>query len=286
MSISSSYANNPSDKILILDTTMRDGELVPGFKMSQEEKVTLAQLLEQARVDIIEISYPAKSQKDFDEIVAVSQVIHNSVVCGLSNLFPEEIERVGIGLKFAAQARIHLYNNVNILTKNELKKQETLSMIQKGVTLARNYCDDIEWSAFDASRSDLDFLCRAIEIAINSGAKTINIPDSLGVLLPEEFVQFLDKIVNQVPNIEQSVISVHCHNDLGKAVENSLIALKIGVKQIECSINGLGARKGNANLQHLIQKILKEEKHQISIVSDFIILAEKFVNKIIDKLNK
>lgn len=283
MNISKTFSINPSNQILILDTTMRDGELVPGVKMSLEEKITLAQLLEQARVDVIEVSYPAKSQKDFDEIVAVSQVIKTSIVCGLSNLHPEEIKRVGIGLKPASRGRIHLYSNVNFLKKDQLKEQEALSMIQKGVILAKNYCDDIEWSAFDASRSNLDFLCRAIEIAIDSGATTINIPDSLGVLLPDEFAQLLNKIFSQISNIEQSVVSVHCHDDLEKAVENSLIALNVGARQIECSINGLGARKGNTNLKHITQELIKNDKYKTSIFLEIITLAEKFVKKITDK---
>ncbi|WP_013323887.1 hypothetical protein [Gloeothece verrucosa] len=272
--------NNLSEQILILDTTMRDGELVPGIKMSQAEKLRLAQLLEEAKVDIIEVSYPAKSQQDFDEIVAVSREIKNSIVCALSNLSVQEIERAATGLKSASRGRIHLYSNVNLAKKEPLKRQEALSMIQQGVTLARNYCDDIEWSAFDASRSDLDFLCRGIEMAINSGAKTINIPDSLGVLLPAEFAQLLEKIFTRVPNIDKSIVSVHCHDDCEQALLNSLIALEVGVRQIECSLNGLGARKGNANLKSVIKEIDQNPTYKTSVILEKIPPAEELVKQI------
>ena len=241
-----------NSRISILDTTMRDGELVPGIKMNIQQKINIAKVLEAMGVDVIEVGYPGAFRKDFDELFMVSKQIKHSIVCGLSSCQPDEIASVSLAIKPAVRGRIHIYTPINL--QNSHFCQSTLEMIQDSVSLARNYCGDVEWSAFDATRSDLDFLCRAVETAIQSGATTINISDSFGVAASDEFVQLINMIMHRVPNIEQVNLSVHCHNDRDLAVENSIAAVIQGARQIECSINGLGARKGNADLTELVAK--------------------------------
>jgi 2-isopropylmalate synthase len=269
-----------NNKVMIFDTTMRDGELMPGVKMNLQQKIELSQLLEEMGVDIIEVGYPGSSQKDFDEVFNISQIITNSIICGLASAKPDEIISVGEAIKPAKQGRIHTYNNVNIQNNSRLSQEQVLTEIQTSISLARNHCNDVEWSAFDAPRSEPDFLCKSIETAINSGATTINIPDSLGLASPEEFSQLLQMIFNRVSNIDKAIISVHCHDDLGKAVENSLIALNCGVRQIECAINGLGARKGNADLEDVVMGVFKQGKYQIDVDTSLINQASNLVAQI------
>ncbi|MCL1468253.1 2-isopropylmalate synthase [Argonema galeatum] len=269
-----------NNKVVIFDTTMRDGELTPGVKMNIDEKISIAQVLEQIGVDVIEVGYPGKYEKDFDEIFQISKIIHKSTICGLASCDRNEILSVAKAIEPADKGRIHTYTLVNIKNKSKLSEEEVLAGIKDSVSLARNYCDDIEWSAFDATRSEPDFLCRAVEVAIESGANTISIPDSLGLLLPEEFAQLLQKIFNRVPNIDRAIVSVHCHDDLGMAVKNSLIALNCGVRQIECSINGLGARKGNADLEEIVEGVLEQKDVSICIETSLIKKASELVSKI------
>jgi 2-isopropylmalate synthase len=256
-----SPANN---KVIFFDTTMRDGELTPGVKMNLQQKISISQLLENMGIDIIEVGYPGIYQKDFEEVFQISQIIKNSIICGLASTNKDEIITLAEAIKPAKRGRIHTYSLVN-LKNQSISAEQVLGIIKDSVTLARNYCDDIEWSAFDAPRSEPDFLCQAIETAIKSGATTINIPDSLGLASPEEFSQLLQMIFNRVPNIDEAVVSVHCHDDLGMAVKNSLIALNCGVRQIECAINGLGARKGNADLEDVVIGVLQQGNYQVDI---------------------
>src|SRR5919199_4116842 len=218
----------PDNKTIIFDTTMRDGELTPGVKMTLQDKISLSKLLEEMGVDIIELGYPGHSQKDFDEVSQLSKIIKKSTICGLAGSNEDEIASVAKAIKSAEKARINTYTLVNIKSKARSSEEDVLAEIRDSVSLSRNYCDDVEWSAFDATRSEPDFLCKAIETAIKSGATTVSIPDSLGLASSEKFAQLIQVIVNRVPNIEQAVISVHCHDDLGLAVENSLIALDWG----------------------------------------------------------
>lgn len=256
-------ALSPS-KITIFDTTLRDGELTPGVKMNVEQKMTIAKLLEAMGVDVIEVGYPGAFAKDFDEIFIISQEVKEATICGLASSNPEEISSVALAIKPAARGRIHVYTPVNLKNQSKLSEEQTLEVIQNSVTLARNYCADVEWSAFDAAKSELDFLCKAVEVAIKSGATTVSIPDSLGTSTPEEFSGVIEQVVNRVPNIDQVTISVHCHDDLGLAVENSIAALECGARQIECSINGLGARKGNADLEKVVMAIRQGKSDQNS----------------------
>ncbi|MEH1934904.1 MAG: 2-isopropylmalate synthase [Nostoc sp.] len=269
-----------NNKVIVFDTTMRDGELTPGVKMNLQQKTTISQLLEQMGVDIIEVGYPGSSQKDFDEVFNISKIIKKSTICGLASSNPNEIMTLAEAIKPATRGRIHTYTPVNIKNQSKLSKEEVLATIKQSVSLARNYCDDVEWSAFDAPRSEPDFLCKSIETAIKSGANTISIPDSLGLASPEDFSQLLQMIFNRVPNIDQAVVSVHCHDDLGMAVDNSLIALSCGVRQIECAINGLGARKGNADFSKVVMEVLKQGNYQIDIDTSLMSKAAEVIFQI------
>ncbi|MEH2121012.1 2-isopropylmalate synthase [Nostoc sp.] len=269
-----------NNKVIIFDTTMRDGELTPGVKMNLQQKIIISQLLEEMGVDIIEVAYPGSSQKDFDEVFHISKIIKKSTICGLASSNFNEIITLAEAIKAAIKGRIHTYTPVNIKNKSKLSKEEVLVTIKESVSLARNYCDDVEWSAFDAPRSEPDFLCKSIETAIKSGANTVSIPDSLGLASPEEFSQLMQMIFNRVPNINQAVVSVHCHDDLGMAVDNSLIALSCGVRQIECAINGLGARKGNADFSKVVTEVLKQGNYQIEIDTSLMSKAAELIFEI------
>ena len=249
---------------------MRDGELMPGVKFQLHEKISISRLLEEMGVDVIEVAYPGNSTSDFNDVFEISKIISDSTICGLASANESEIISVAEAIKPAKKGRIHTYNNINIKNKDKLRLDQELETIKYSVSLARNHCGEVEWSAFDAPRSEPDFLCKAIETAINSGATTVSIPDSLGLSSPEEFSQLLQMIFNRVPNIDKVIVSVHCHDDLGKAVENSLISLNCGVRQIECAINGLGARKGNADLAAVVKGITNLENYQIDIDNSLI----------------
>ncbi|MEP0752770.1 2-isopropylmalate synthase [Trichocoleus sp. Lan] len=267
-------------KIIIFDTTMRDGELAPGIKMDIHQKVQLAKLLEEMRVDVIEVGYPGAIQKDFDEIFLVSKQIKHSTICGLANSKPNEVMDVALAIKPAGRGRIHIYTQVNLKHQSTWAEEQTLEAIHDSIGLARNYCADVEWSAFDAPRSQPDFLCKAIETAIKSGARTISIPDSLGLSSPIEFSGLLNMLFNRVSNIDRATISVHCHDDMGLAVENSIAALSWGVRQIECSINGLGARKGNADLGEVVNAIINHPNYSVDVEKSLIGRASELVAKI------
>lgn len=269
------------NKIIIFDTTLRDGELMPGIKFNLQQKISVSKLLEEIGIDVIEVGYPGKSSSDFEQVLEISKIINNSTICGLAGAKESEIISLAKAIKPAKRSRIHTYNNVNLKGKDKIRLEQELESIRNSVSLARNHCEEVEWSAFDAPRSEADFLCQTIETAINAGATTVNIPDSLGLASPEEFSQLLQMIFNRVPNIDKAVISVHCHDDLGKAVENSLVSLNYGVTQIECAINGLGARKGNADLETVIQKIANSENYQIDINTSLISKASDLVTQIL-----
>jgi 2-isopropylmalate synthase len=273
------------DKVVIFDTTMRDGELTPGVKMNLQDKISISKLLEEMGVDIIEVGYPGHYQKDFEETLELAKIIKKSTICGLASSKQDEIISVAQAIKSAEKARIHTYALVNLKGQSKVSEEQVLTEIKRSVSLSRNYCNDVEWSAFDATRSEPDFLCKAIETAIKSGATTVSIPDSLGLASPEEFSNLIKMIFNRVPNIEQAVISVHCHDDLGRAVDNSISALNSGARQIECSVNGLGARKGNAELQRVVSEVLSQRIYQIDIDTSLLSKASELVSKItgIDK---
>ena len=244
-----------SNKIIIFDTTLRDGEQSAGASMSVEEKIEIGKALDEMGVDVIEAGFPFASKGDFEAVEKVALNSKNSIVCGLARAQRTDIEAARNALKKAKRFRIHTFistSDLHMKYKLRMNKEEVKDCIKRSVTMSRNFTDDVEWSPEDASRSDPDFLFKTIEIAINYGARTINIPDTVGYSIPDEFGNLIKKIKSNVVNIDKAVISVHCHNDLGLAVSNSLSAIVNGARQVECTINGIGERAGNAALEEIV----------------------------------
>jgi 2-isopropylmalate synthase len=254
----SAAAKVTADKVVIFDTTLRDGEQCPGATMTFEEKLEVASFLEEMGVDIIEAGFPIASDGDFEAVSAIAKRLKKAVVCGLSRAGMKDIDRAGEAVKHAARPRIHTFiSTSSIHIKHKLMKteDEVLGMIHDQVTRARNWCDDVEWSAEDATRTDMHYLIRCVDTAIKAGATTINLPDTVGYTTPAEYEHMFRTIREQVANSDRAVFSVHCHNDLGMAVANSLAGLAGGARQIECTINGIGERAGNAALEEVVMAI-------------------------------
>lgn len=250
--------NPASDYIIIFDTTLRDGEQSPGASMTIEEKLRVAEVLEDMGVDVIEAGFPIASEGDFEAVRAIAQKVKKSVVCGLARANVADIDRAGEALRAAERKRIHTFiatSPLHMRYKLQMTPEQVLERVEASVKRARQWTDDVEWSGEDASRSERDFLCRCIETAIRAGATTINIPDTVGYAYPEEFADLIRYIREHVPNIDRAVLSVHCHNDLGLAVANSLRAIQAGARQVECTINGIGERAGNAALEEIVMAI-------------------------------
>jgi 2-isopropylmalate synthase len=246
------------DKVLIFDTTLRDGEQAPGASMNQREKLEVALALERLGVDIIEAGFPVISKGDFESVQMVAKKIKGSTVAGLARAVKKDIEAAGEALKAAKRPRIHVFLATSkIHLEHKLKKSpdEIVQMAVDAVKLARGYADDIEFSPEDASRSEKKFLYRVLEAVIKAGARTVNIPDTVGYAIPEQYGQLMLDIRNNVPNISKAVIAVHCHDDLGLAVANSLCAVKNGARQVECTINGIGERAGNASMEEIVMAL-------------------------------
>ena len=275
-----------SDKIYIFDTTLRDGEQSPGATMNLDEKMQIAQLLEEMQVDIIEAGFPIASNGDFEAVSEISKNIKNSTIAGLARAKIADIDRAWDAVKHANSPRIHTFIATSpIHMKYKLKKteEEVLESIKHTVSHARNLCDNVEWSCEDGGRSNLDFLYKCIELAIASGASTINIPDTVGFTLPSEFGSIFKSVKNNVSNIDKAILSTHTHNDLGLAVANSVAAIQEGARQVECTVNGLGERAGNAALEEIVMT-LKVKKDLIpfhtSIKSEYITKASRLVSSI------
>jgi 2-isopropylmalate synthase len=246
------------DRLIIFDTTLRDGEQSPGASMTRDEKLRIAKQLERLRVDVIEAGFAAASNGDFDAIKAIASVVKDSTVCSLSRANDKDIARAAEALAPAASKRIHTFIATSALhmeKKLRMSPEQVFEQARLAVRFARKFTDDIEFSAEDGSRSDLDFLCRVIEAVIAEGATTINIPDTVGYAVPEQYGQLLRSLRGRVPNAHRAVWSVHCHNDLGMAVANSLAGVMNGVRQIECTINGLGERAGNTALEEVVMAL-------------------------------
>ena len=246
------------DKLIIFDTTLRDGEQSPGASMTRDEKVRIARALERLKVDIIEAGFPAASEGDFAAVQAVAEAVKNSTVCGLSRALDRDIDRVGEALKGAERSRIHTFiatSPIHMQMKLKMEPEQVIEYAVKAVKRARQYTDDVEFSAEDAGRSDEDFLCRILEAVIDAGATTLNIPDTVGYSIPSEFGATIASLMQRIPNADKAIFSVHCHNDLGMAVANSLSAVMNGARQVECTINGLGERAGNASLEEVVMAI-------------------------------
>ncbi|MFA5761019.1 MAG: 2-isopropylmalate synthase [Dehalococcoidales bacterium] len=247
------------DKVVIFDTTLRDGEQAAGASLNINEKLEIARQLERLGVDVIEAGFPASSPGDFEAVELVSREIRNPIICGLSRAIAGDIDKAAEALKSAKHPRIHVFvssSDIHIMHQLKKSKEEVLEMAQNMVKRARGYVEDVEFSPMDASRSNPDYIYQMLEAIIDAGATTLNIPDTVGYSIPEEFGQLIAGIFKNVPNINKAKISVHCHNDLGLAVANSLSAIKNGARQIECTVNGIGERAGNAALEEIVM-ILK-----------------------------
>ena len=247
-----------TDHVVIFDTTLRDGEQSPGATMTLEEKLQIAELLDEMGVDIIEAGFPIASNGDFEAVAEIARRAKNSVIAGLARAIPVDIDRAGEAVRNARRGRIHTFVSTSpIHLEYQMKKtqDEVLEIVAKTVTQARNLIDDVEWSAMDATRTPLDFLARCTDAAIKAGATTINIPDTVGYGTPEDYYQLFHDLIEMVPDSDKAVFSVHCHNDLGMAVANSLAGVRAGARQIECTINGLGERAGNAALEEIVMAI-------------------------------
>jgi len=246
------------DKLIVFDTTMRDGEQSPGASMTKEEKLRIARQLERMRVDVIEAGFAASSPGDFDAVRAVAGVIKDSTVCSLARANDRDISRAAEAIKPAQQGRIHTFiatSPIHMEKKLRMTPEQVLTEAVNAVRFARKFTDDVEFSPEDAGRSDVDFLCRVLEAVIREGASTVNIPDTVGYTMPEQFGSLIRNLRERVPNSDKVVWSVHCHNDLGLAVANSLAAVMNGARQVECTVNGLGERAGNASLEEIVMAV-------------------------------
>ena len=274
------------DKLIIFDTTMRDGEQSPGASMTKEEKVRIGKQLEKMRVDVIEAGFAAASQGDFEAIQAVAAAVKESRVCSLARAQAGDIQKAGDAVKGAAQSRIHTFiatSPIHMQHKLRMSPDQVLVAAVDAVKFARTLCDDIEFSAEDAVRSDMDFLCRVFEAVIKAGARTINVPDTVGYAVPEMWAERFRTLIERVPNSDQVVWSTHCHNDLGMAVANSLAAVHAGARQVECTINGLGERAGNASLEEIVMAIRTRKDYfnlETRIDATQIVPASKLVSTI------
>jgi len=246
------------DRLIIFDTTLRDGEQSPGASMTKDEKVRIARALEKMRVDVIEAGFPIASTGDFEGVRAVARVVKDSTVCGLARAMEADIARAGEALKDANSGRIHTFiatSPVHMERKLRMTPDKVVEQAVWAVRRARDFTDDVEFSAEDAGRSELDFLCRIFEAVIDAGATTINVPDTVGYNVPRQFGHTMQQLIERIPNSDKAVFSVHCHNDLGLAVANSLSAVMNGARQVECTINGLGERAGNASLEEVVMAV-------------------------------
>ena len=250
--------NNDMQPIKIFDTTLRDGEQSPGAAMTHEEKLQIAELLDEMGVDVIEAGFPISSQGDFRAVTEISKIVKNASVCGLSRAGFKDIDRAGEALKGAKRPRIHTFistSPVHMKHKLQMGENAVLEAVGASVTRARNFTDDVEWSAEDATRTVPDFLCKCVDVAIQSGATVINVPDTVGYSTPQEFFDIITMLRNRVPDADKVIFSTHCHNDLGLAVANSLAGVLAGARQVECTINGIGERAGNAALEEIVMAL-------------------------------
>ncbi len=286
-----------SDRVRIFDTTLRDGEQSPGASMNLDEKIRIAEILEQMGVDVIEAGFPIASNGDFEAVHEISKILRESTVCGLARADKKDIERAAEALKPARHKRIHTFISTSPLHmkyKLQMDPEDVCQAVIDSVKWARNLCDDVEWSPEDGTRTEHDFLCRTVESAINAGATTINIPDTVGYSTPDEFGSLISMLFLRVPNIDKAIVSTHCHNDLGLAVANSLAGVANGARQVECAVNGLGERAGNAALEEVVMSLhtrsdilpyrstIKTEfitrvSHLVSTVTGFVVQNNKAI---------
>ncbi|MEM9826861.1 MAG: 2-isopropylmalate synthase [Planctomycetota bacterium] len=271
--------------ITIFDTTLRDGEQSPGASMNLAEKLEVAQMLESMGVDVIEAGFPIASPGDFEAVHRIAEVIRNTTICGLARCSDKDIDRAYEAIKVAARGRIHVFLATSAIHREfklRMTPEEIIKRAVAGVKRAKSYIDDVEFSPEDACRTEHDFLCQVVEAAIDAGATTINVPDTVGYATPQEVYERFEMLRNRVPNIDKAVLSAHCHNDLGLAVANSMAAVAAGAGQIECTINGIGERAGNAALEELVMLMKTREDHypyRTNIDSTRLVPASRLVSK-------
>ena len=275
-----------ADKLIIFDTTLRDGEQSPGASMTRDEKLRIARQLERLKVDVIEAGFAASSNGDFEAVKAIANAIKDSTVCSLSRANDRDIARAAEAIQGAARGRIHTFIATSALhmeKKLRMTPEQVLEQAKQSVRFARNLCGDIEFSPEDGYRSEMDFLCRVLEAVIAEGATTINVPDTVGYAVPELYGQFIKTLRERVPNSDKAIWSVHCHNDLGMAVANSLAGVKLGgARQIECTINGLGERAGNCSLEEVVMAVKTRKDYfglELGIDTQHIVAASRMVSQ-------
>ncbi|MDK9720645.1 MAG: 2-isopropylmalate synthase [Rhodospirillales bacterium] len=286
-----------TNRVIIFDTTLRDGEQSPGASMNLEEKLKIATTLEEMGVDVIEAGFPISSPGDFEAVKRIAGTVKKATVCGLARATKGDIERCAEAIKPAVSGRIHTFISTSPLHmkyKLQMEPEKVYQAVIDSVSHARKFTDNVEWSAEDGSRTEHDFLCRCVEAAIASGAGTINIPDTVGYAVPDEYAALIAMLFNRVPNIDKAIISVHCHNDLGLAVANSLAAVNAGARQIECTVNGLGERAGNAAMEEIVMALrtrsdrlpfttgvktenIMKASHLVSTVTGFVVQPNKAI---------
>ena len=275
-----------ADRLIIFDTTLRDGEQSPGASMTKDEKLRIARQLERLRVDVIEAGFAAASPGDFEAVKAIAEAVRESRICSLARANDRDLSRAAEALRGANAARIHTFiatSELHMEKKLRMTRDQVLEQARLAVRFARNHCDDVEFSPEDGYRSDPDFLCRVIEAVIAEGAGTINIPDTVGYAIPELYGEFIADLRRRIPNSDKAIWSVHCHNDLGMAVANSLAGVKIGgARQVECTINGLGERAGNCSLEEVVMAVKTRRDHfglDVGIDASQIVAASRLVSQ-------
>jgi len=274
------------NRIIIFDTTLRDGEQSPGMSMTREEKLLVAEVLDNMGVDVIEAGFAMASEGDFEAVKAIAEVTQNAVVCSLARAKEADIRRAAEALKPAKRGRIHTFmstSEIHLTHQFKISQDQALDVIRDAVKLARSFTDNVEWSAMDATRTELDYLCRAVEVAIAAGATTINLPDTVGYGTPETIGRMFTYVMGKVPNADKAIFSFHGQNDLGLATANSLAAVKAGARQIECTINGIGERAGNTALEEVVMALKTRKDHygvECGINTQHIMRASRLVTQV------
>src|SRR5580692_9689592 len=273
-------------RIIIFDTTLRDGEQSPGCSMNQQEKLRLAQQLDRLGVDVIEAGFPIASEGDFESVKAIAMSVRRPIIAGLCRAANGDVDRAWEALQHAARPRIHVFlatSDIHLQYKLRITRDECLKLAREAVRYAKTFCDDVEFSPEDATRTDPDFLCRVLTAVVEAGATTLNIPDTVGFTVPSEFAALITTIRERVKGIENVTISAHCHNDLGMAVANALAAVSAGARQVECTINGIGERAGNASLEEIVMALrVRRDQYpfESSVVSEQIFAASQMLCEI------
>src|SRR6204780_1668161 len=273
-------------RITVFDTTLRDGEQSPGCSMNRPEKLRLAHQLDRLGVDVIEAGFPISSDGDFESVKAIASVVRRPIITGLARACRPDIERAWEALKDAAHPRIHVFlatSDIHLQYKLRITRDQCLAQARDAVSFAKSLCDDVEFSPEDATRTDPDFLCKVLDAVVEAGATTLNIPDTVGYTVPAEFGELISTIRRRVKRIENVTISAHCHNDLGMAVANTMAAIAAGARQVECTINGIGERAGNAALEEIVMAMRvrpNQFAYETGVVGDQIFAASQMLSEI------